>query len=630
MKCLNLFLLASFLLISLLPSQKLRGKVVDKLGKPRVGAEVILVSPGIPHALKPEVLRARTNKRGRFHATLSPGRRYWAWSHFTAQNGGCFSSRIVEPVEPGQVLILKDQFALFPRRVHFEGLFPWGKPGDLRLLWDLDGREGLTMEVPIDSKGNASVPPEAPLRPNFPNLVSKGDPSEIFALRFVLQTKTGKALFEGNLLASPSKGKMSLSDLIQMATTIPGPISCPKPLELPLVLEEDSTQKPIAGVRAYTRFGLKGHWLEGPLSDAQGRLLLKVPDFLKTSYNGLSISLVKSGFAGCTAHLQKTQSRVEGKLRPFDSSWFKKGLKLFLKKDQVFTASVLSPKGKGLKGAVLRFRPRIVGWLASGRDRWEVTDKEGRALANSLPFSLQSLEASLYLSPPNWNSLVGSSFPFAPPKEPLLKLAWKPEQNMRREFEFDLALYHVLPFQAVGPDGAPIPYPLVSWASFEDKAQRAIPGKGGRMGRGFLLVPRGKVCLFGQAKGALHVILDQIKFPEGGDFVLPERKLVFKQIETVLAGRVVDKDGKPIQGASITIVNQLENPFARSPRTSAVRFLNQVFFKGKTDKEGRFSIPFLEDSALEMMLIVKDPGPPSKFRILRRVLSQKDLEIVLR
>ena len=44
------------------PTLKLRGRVLDAKGNPREGAEVFVVSPGIPHLREAEVLRLRSGK----------------------------------------------------------------------------------------------------------------------------------------------------------------------------------------------------------------------------------------------------------------------------------------------------------------------------------------------------------------------------------------------------------------------------------------------------------------------------------------------------------------------------------------------------------------------------------------
>ena len=100
----------------------IRGVVQDGAGKARVGAQVLCVARGVPHFLPAEVLRAQTNKRGRFHLSLNPGREYWVWSHFIDSSGGHFASRIAKRVVPGEILVLKDELLLLPRRVHFHGL----------------------------------------------------------------------------------------------------------------------------------------------------------------------------------------------------------------------------------------------------------------------------------------------------------------------------------------------------------------------------------------------------------------------------------------------------------------------------------------------------------------------------
>ena len=610
-------------------AQLVRGVVKGPDGKRRVGAEVFLVAPGIPRFVPPEVLEAKTDKRGRFRVTLTPGRRYWAWSHFMGSKGGQFASRIVKRVGPGEILLLQDELLLLPRVIQLKGLAPWGKPQGLKVLWDLDGREGFTLETAVDDEGRVQVPQKAPLRPLYPGLLPLGDRTETVGLRFVLQTKEGIPLFEGKVIASPHLGRVSESDLIHMAATIPMSIPCPQPLSLPLLLREKGRLRPLGGVQLFSRFGLRGKWYQGPRSDSNGKILLKVPDFLKSSLEGFSLSLSLPGYAGLTVYLHRSQCRIGKKIQAFQSSWLKEGLELRLDEDRPFSGVVRHPQGEGLGGAVIQLSPSIPGWTRPGRQRWVQSSKNGKFEASSLPANLRSLEASLFLDSKTWASLVGPDFAFPFPMDPILKQEWRAGKGLPREFEFDFALYHVLPFQALGPDGAPIPFPRVQWESIEEEGDRSVVGKGDRKGKGFLTVPHGKICLYGWAEGEQYFILNPLSIPEDGNFVLPPRKLVFKKVETYLSGSVVDKEGKPLKGAIFSILRQLENPQAVRPRTAAIRSLNQAFFRGRTDKNGHFSIPFFPDGALEMMFQVIYPGPPRRQRIFRTAIPREGWELQL-
>ena len=106
--------------------------------------------------------------------------------------------------------------------------------------------------------------------------------------------------------------------------------------------------------------------------------------------------------------------------------------------------------------------------------------------------------------------------------------------------------------------------------------------------------------------------------------MLPDMNLL--KLTPSLAGRVVDPDGKPVAGATVSA--QLRDGHTSIPRMSRSGPAPWT----ETDQEGRFKLQQLPDEPLAIMAYIKPKGKDLRIRFPAKVnaeLNQQDLRIVL-
>ncbi len=607
-------LLALFALVQT-PTPKVRGTVLDFKGKPRVGAEVILTSPGLPLVYKTEVLRTKTDKRGRFHLRPSLGRVYSAWSHFKDAKGLNHLSSIQANVQAGKILILREKKARSSKRVKLNNLAAWGKPEALQVVWNVDGKGGFLEEASIDGSAQVKVPDLMPLGRR---------------LAFELHTKTGQYLYHGRIFTGKKNVAKSLLGVLFGGQKDSTQLSfrLPKPVLFPVLVQEEASNKPIAGAKVFYRYGSSKR-LSQVETNEKGRGVLKVPEFRRTRYPKLSIFVTKKGFAGSNAFLSGASTSIQGKWEKASPKKPIKEIVFSLGKDSPFTGKVLGLDGKGLPGAVISWSTSLYGrkdgnstWGERGRTGSVQTGLDGSFTLSSIPPNLTGMEARLYLPPSIWETLQGQNATFALPTGALMKKTWRTFQKTKRTITFDFSAYHILPFRVLGPDGAPAPFLELHWRiGFND----TIDAKGGRRGKGFLLVPKGRACLFGVAPNLGYFIDAAAEAPEDKDFVGPLRTITLKKPETFLAGRVVDKKGNPLPFVKISPGGWSIS--GGDPRTRAVQEINYQFLRTQTDKKGAFRLPFLEDSHLQIRVNFSYKG---LYKTIKVANAQDDLKVELK
>ena len=597
------------------PTPKLRGKVLDQKGSPRIGAEVILVSPGIPHIRETQVLRAQTGKRGRFHFSLNPGRTYLAWSHFKDEKGMHFFSPKEKGVIPGKILVLKEDRSRTSQSVRLGKLSAWGKPEEMRVRWDLDGKGGFVLEEPVNAKGEVKVPDLMPWA--------------LSGLRFSLGPKNGRTLFGGKVWGGKSKSSKSLLGTLFGVKKEHSFLSfpCPKPTTLAFLVLNKGSKEPLAGASLFFRFGFDS-WFPLGKTDEKGRARFEVPEF-RTGYRALGISVQKEGFAGANAFVNNLRTSIQGRSEKGDHKKPLKEIVFSLEKQEPRSGKVLGGAGQGIPGAVVRWEKTVFSrkegnstWTERGRIGYSLTKEDGTFRLSSLPSNLRRLKLSVYLPPAQWKELIGAQASFALPDYPLISRSLSSPPK-KKNLLFDLRTLRLLPFRVLGPDGAPAPFCRIRW---KGGYNASLETRGDRKGRGFLLIPKRNGCLYGFLKGVGYFINDDAETPEGKGFVLEEKMVNLQTFTTFLKGKVVDAKGNPLEGVSIGPSGWSMR--GSNMRTYAVQEFNYFFLSGqKTDKGGHFSFPFLEDPSLTLSLRFRSKRMSSEIKVSQ---AQEDLEVILR
>ncbi len=596
-------ILMTLFLLSLSPqghSSQVRGVVQDSRGRERVGAEVVFVSSPIPGVREAQVLRAKTGKRGRFHVRLSPGRVYRGWSHFKDGKGENYFSPIQTEVVSGKVLVLKENRSRPSQILHLKNLSAWGKPEEMELRWNLDGEMVFVLKEHVNSKGEARIP----------DLI----PGAFSRLEFVLARKKGRALFSGRVSLKKETG---------------GPIfsfASPTPLSLPIQVWEKEGKKPIHGASLYIRFGYSS-WYPLGKTDEKGQARFKVAEF-RRGHRPLAIAAQKEGFKEANIFANHSYTSVQGKYGAYDPKNPLRKVTLALETEEPLGGRVLGWDGKGIPGAVLHWKAQAAvrkqgpsTWTQVGRKGFLRAEEKGGFSLSFLPSNLAGLDLSLYLPEEKWKELAGGSSAHSFPENALIHRHWfrLPKPG---ELVFDCRKLRLLPFRIQGPDGAPVLFPSLRW---KVGYKASVSTRGDRKGRGFLLVPLGKVSFFGFEKEAGYFIGEKTEVKEKEGFVLPEKVIQFKAFPGFLKGKVVDSEGRPLQGVRIEPEGwSMSSPGARS---YLVYEMDVSLLRGKTDSEGRFKLPLLEDPHLKLTLGFRKGKMVTKLKV---VGARNDLKVVLK
>jgi hypothetical protein len=611
MEILSVFFLGLILQTS---SITLRGVVRTQEGQPRVGAEVFVVSPGVPGLRKAEVLRGKTGKRGRFHLRLHPGRIYWAWSHFKDEKGLNYLSKLEKGILPGRILILQENQKRLSQTLQLKNLDVWGKPEEMKVAWDLDGRRSWVIPTPIGSKSDVIVPDQGPMSSN--------------GLEFSLLSASGTHLFHGRIWIG-SRVRRSVWKAIFGAGKEKRTLTfkCPTPKTLSISVRDREKKKPIANAKIFYNFGNRGEYISQK-TDENGKALLRFPDF-RSSYRSLAIYVEKEGFSGSNAFINRKRTSIQGEYKVIDPKKPLKEVVFSLGKDEPFSGKVIGLEGKAITGAVIRWKSFLyerkegnTTWGQKGRNGFLPVRADGSFQISSLPSNLTGMELFLYLSESGWKSLFGQRESPPLPAGSILSWKWYSYRNKTREALFNLGNYRFLPLRVLGPDGGPVSFSKLVWRKGHQKKIQTIVG---RRGKGFLLLPKGeRACFFGFKKGVGYFVEEEAQAPDGEFFVASEKTLNLKKFETFLEGKVVDRKGTPLKGVTISPVGwSIHNG---NSRTYAIREINDVLIESKTDANGRFSIPFLEDSHLKINVSFIRKGGSKTIKVGE---AQSDLEIRL-
>ena len=573
--------------LSQVPNPLLRGRVLDSQGRPREGAEVFVVSPGVPGLREPEVLRLRSGKRGRFRLRLGQGRMYWAWSHFRDEKGIHHFSGYERGLRPGKLLTLREVQARPSQRLRLKKLAAWGKPSAMQVAWNLDGRWGWIQKTPIDAGGVTKVPDELYFGSWGVWFRVLGADGKILLQGKVFHKKRSlaRALWKG--LLGKGKDDPSLS------------FFCPKPTSLSIRVETKGSKEPIPGARLLYRTESEPGFCRAE-TDGKGRAILRVPEFHR-SYRSLEIFVVKEGWAGANAFFNQERRSIQGVFQKNDPKKPVREVVFSLVRDQPFRGKVLGLQGKGLTGAVIRWNISLyerkkdgATWGRSGRSGYTKVGKDGSFELSQIPNNLTRMKASLLLSAETWASLFEEGKAPPLPREPLLPLEWMPYRKTPREFTFDFREQRVQPFQVLGPDGAPAAFARLRWQA----GSKRLGDLTGRRGRGFLMLPKGEEgVLFAYREDLGFSLEEPAEVPAGERFLLPQKTLNLKPFKTYLRGKVLDRLGRPLAGVRISGAGWSGN--SMRPRDHAFAEMNYTLLKGATAKDGTFSLPYLESPNLE-------------------------------
>ncbi len=548
------------------PRPALRGRVLGGDGKPREGATIYLVAPGVPHLYKPDVLRVLSGKRGRFQAELKPGRSYWAWSHFKDDEGHHHLSAYARGLLPGKPLTLKETQTHSSRRVRLEHLAAWGKPAEMKVAWNLDGRGGLVVQTPLNAKGEAEVP----------DALFFGSWGALFSLLGA----DGRPLLQGKVL-SKKRG-----DLFSF--------TCPRPVSLSLLVQNKNRKKPIAGAQVFYHMETDLELLRAQ-TDAMGRAKLLVPEFLP-GMPSLVVFVKKRGLSGANGIFNRERRSVQGVYQKWDPGSSLREVVFSLGPDQPFRGKVMDFKGEGIPGAVIRWTSMSfegktggIAWGNFGQSGFVAGGPDGSFQISSLPSNLKSMMASLYLPAQGWMDLLGEASPLFIPRSSLFYQEWWAYKKQPRVFLFDFREQRIQTFRILGPDGAPAAFSKLRW----QWGSRVLRGVSDRRGRCQLLFPSGKSGRLFAFKEGLGYFIDEVgETPKGESFFAGERTLNLEPFTTFLRGKVMDRGGSPLGGVRI-----MGGGWSGQGVTSldqVIQEINSAILQGKSRTDGSFSVPFLE------------------------------------
>ncbi|MEW6742127.1 MAG: carboxypeptidase regulatory-like domain-containing protein [Planctomycetota bacterium] len=134
----------------------LEGQVVDLAGQAWAGTDVTLVSyliPALPHVGEPDVVSARSDTKGQFTADLLPCRTYLAWAAGEELANGYRVTDQVEGAMAGVPLTLRERAERqLPAKIRFLNLEAWKHlaPFSVRTT---------RLVLPLDEEGRVTLPP---------------------------------------------------------------------------------------------------------------------------------------------------------------------------------------------------------------------------------------------------------------------------------------------------------------------------------------------------------------------------------------------------------------------------------------------------------------------------------------
>lgn len=168
------------------------GKVVDRAGRPVEGARVVLRSHGWvfhPDLGQVHQVEATTRKNGRFRASLFAQRRYSAWAAIPGSAGRF--SKVAEDVLAGRPLTLRaEEFERRSPRVRIEGLGAWKNHAPFRFRCVSDARHFVMQPVSRAEDDLVTLPSWPGSRVSLEILDSEGQP---LAQRWFSTDKAGKS-----------------------------------------------------------------------------------------------------------------------------------------------------------------------------------------------------------------------------------------------------------------------------------------------------------------------------------------------------------------------------------------------------------------------------------------------------
>ncbi|HHI79727.1 MAG TPA: hypothetical protein ENK02_07080 [Planctomycetes bacterium] len=480
-----------------------------------------------------------------------------------------------------------------------DGIQAWGEPGELRLVWDLDGTGVYTREMPISGSGLAKIPPSFPL----------------FLDRrlFWVREAGGRKLFAAALfwekgrdgVLRPEKGSLGVegSGLLRF--------SCPKPRSLSVFVRTKVVGKPLSGARIslflpYARLS----WVEGGVTDSKGMAHLIVPAFQGDSPVALLVR--KKGFSAEVAYEDGKGAYLGKEGREPEPRGFVKEWTFSLEKAEPLAGKVLGWKaeeeGLGLVRLELSFGmggyPRG-GLELVGPEQFARVHPSGEFRFPGIPKNISHWRASLFLTPKAWQRMLGKSNPREAPLPMLvLMTSWKSKLTTRGGFcTFDLKHLRLVPFQILGEDGGPLPFPRVHWR-MRGTGPRSLTLFGDHLGRGLLSFSdrvHREGDLYGTHQGRWYWMQKVGPFAKAGK-VLPPKEIQVRPIRGVVAGTIVDKDGDPVAGVKIRLGSW--GPVGPDPEKLLLLEMNKDLVQGRSDKKGRFRIPFIPMGPVSFSLVL--------------------------
>lgn len=133
--------------------------VVDAAGEPVAGAEVTLYcSDGLEAGGSEDIVRQRTDARGRALVQLQPAGQYFAFA-VRAQADGHQATAVVPRASTTTELRFAGDSRLAVERLQITGLAPWRAHGPLRIECVVDGIRGLIPPAAVGDDDSVPLPP---------------------------------------------------------------------------------------------------------------------------------------------------------------------------------------------------------------------------------------------------------------------------------------------------------------------------------------------------------------------------------------------------------------------------------------------------------------------------------------
>jgi hypothetical protein len=231
--------------------QILHGVVLTETGVPWPDAEVELLHRSHPQLLDArhlDIVRARSDDRGRFRAEVLPGREYGAWAWDSGETAWTYrTTSFTNGLFAGSVVRLRRRDAVMHRRrIQLSGADHWKHrlPLSFELL-DTWTRPILQIKVPLQSDDTLLLPPTPT---GFAKLLVRGRKGRVFAVLDLPSTAKAAAAFERVENPDPetlAKFEQELGQTVQM--------DLGKPYPRAIRCVSRSTGKPIPGARLLWR-----------------------------------------------------------------------------------------------------------------------------------------------------------------------------------------------------------------------------------------------------------------------------------------------------------------------------------------------------------------------------------------